>query len=771
MRRNTLAAALAASFAVGGVAFADDIDNLGAKVIELDQRIGDLDAKLKPPLPPGPEIADRRLIDAQVLYELKNYEAASIILFDVVEKYPSSAAYPEALFYLADSLYLKRDFLSSRRFFEKIVEQGPANRRYQESLQRLIELSLHTGDYSPVDGYIEKLDKMPPTKQLPSVPYVEGKYFFFRQQYDRALSILKTIGPDHIYYFHSLYFVGAAQVAMGGDHLGDAIMTFATILKTPAKTDSQKRITELAHLALARIYYDRGQFTNALDEYGKISTKSEFFNDALYEAAWVSIKGKDYDKAARSLDLLMLNAPDSPLIPEVKLLIGQLHIRQSSWQPATDAFVKARDEYSPLHRKLADALMKTGNAPLYFRDQINKNLSKFDTAAVVPDVAVKWLQGEEGVQRVSTLIGDESELRKSLDDSEEIIRRLERAMTGPARVNVFPELATARAKAAAVSNEVGVVKEQLAGKMSKLIAPVAGAEQELKQLESERDALEQKLRVLPINADSIQQRQDKARGQFNELDKRVVELQTQLQGMHASAVATKKFYQDEVQKTLPSEQQQRAQAELDGALGELDGEGDQADRLRKDLDDAKLSVGVDDADMQMAQQLRAQYDDVLRRLHDLDVRVRSRLSTSDRSKAEQIDSILDRARAVEGRVGKFNGRIDEMLDVRLKDLMTEVGDEKLKVAAYRSQLGGYTAESADVGGGILAESFKAVTQRFYNVVVRADVGIIDVAWALKDSSTRNTNRLVAERKRELKLLDDEYKAIDKSADKAAEAAQ
>ena len=46
------------------------------------------------------------------------------------------------------------------------------------------------------------------------------------------------------------------------------------------------------------------------------------------------------------------------------------------------------------------------------------------------------------------------------------------------------------------------------------------------------------------------------------------------------------------------------------------------------------------------------------------------------------------------------------------------------------------------------------------MVVRAEVGIIDVAWALKDSSTRNTNRLVAERKRELKLLDDEFKQVD-----------
>src|SRR5262245_37225236 len=196
---------------LGVTARADEVDALGGKVLELDTRVSEMDRQLKPPQEPGPEIADRRLIDAQVLYELKNYEAASIILFDVVEKYPNSAAFPEALFYLADSLFLKRDFLSSRRYFEKIVEQGPQNPRYQESLQRLIELSLHTGDYSPVEGYIAKLDNTPPSKQLPTVPYVKGKYFFFRQQYDKSLAALEVIGVDHPYYFHALYFKGAAN--------------------------------------------------------------------------------------------------------------------------------------------------------------------------------------------------------------------------------------------------------------------------------------------------------------------------------------------------------------------------------------------------------------------------------------------------------------------------------------------------------------------------------------------------------------------------------
>ena len=107
------------------------------------------------------------------------------------------------------------------------------------------------------------------------------------------------------------------------------------------------------------------------------------------------------------------------------------------------------------------------------------------------------------------------------------------------------------------------------------------------------------------------------------------------------------------------------------------------------------------------------------------------------TKAEQIESILDRAHGVRVR-RSYSLQPPHRRHARRRGsrrFTTALDDEKRTVAPIAQTLGGYTDESADVGGGIMAESLKAVTQRFYNVVVRADVGIIDVAWALKDDST------------------------------------
>jgi hypothetical protein len=88
-----------------------------------------------------------------------------------------------------------------------------------------------------------------------------------------------------------------------------------------------------------------------------------------------------------------------------------------------------------------------------------------------------------------------------------------------------------------------------------------------------------------------------------------------------------------------------------------------------------------------------------------------------------------------------------------------LAEEKAHVAQYQQVLGRYEMETVDVGGGVTAENFRTIADRFYNIVVRADVGIIDVAWALKQGKTDENNKLIREQKQELRLIDDEFKEI------------
>src|SRR6478609_9094921 len=119
------------------VARADDVEQWAARLIDMEQRAGSMLYELKDAPPPSPDLADRRVIDAQVLFNLKNYEEAATILLDVVDKYPGTRAYDDAVYLLGESLYEAHDFHSARAYLEKAVAKNTGSKTETHALQRL----------------------------------------------------------------------------------------------------------------------------------------------------------------------------------------------------------------------------------------------------------------------------------------------------------------------------------------------------------------------------------------------------------------------------------------------------------------------------------------------------------------------------------------------------------------------------------------------------------------------------------------------------------
>ncbi|MFH1130903.1 MAG: hypothetical protein V1754_06180 [Pseudomonadota bacterium] len=161
-------------------AHAMDLNRLRSELADLEQMAKTLTVKYQVQAASQEQLAEHRLVDAEILFSLKDYTRAAILLFDYVQKYKDTPGYPEALFHLADSLYHKRDFLSARRYFQIIIDRGQGE-YYQEALQRLIELSLQTGDTTDVPKYLDALSNIPAHMVQSSAHYVRGKYYFFQR--------------------------------------------------------------------------------------------------------------------------------------------------------------------------------------------------------------------------------------------------------------------------------------------------------------------------------------------------------------------------------------------------------------------------------------------------------------------------------------------------------------------------------------------------------------------------------------------------------------
>ena len=122
----------------------------------------------------------------------------------------------------------------------------------------------------------------------------------------------------------------------------------------------------------------------------------------------------------------------------------------------------------------------------------------------------------------------------------------------------------------------------------------------------------------------------------------------------------------------------------------------------------------------------------------------------------RIDDLMRRADAVINGLDATNSTIDEIVEVALTEVRDSVAHEKAELASYRREFLLYEAESRALGGTVLGNAFRDVKSKFYEVLVRSDVGVVDVNWSQKEESDDNLQRVNLDKSREIKQLKDEF---------------
>jgi len=114
---------------------------------------------------------------------------------------------------------------------------------------------------------------------------------------------------------------------------------------------------------------------------------------------------------------------------------------------------------------------------------------------------------------------------------------------------------------------------------------------------------------------------------------------------------------------------------------------------------------------------------------------------------------------VQGMLMAFDARLDAAAERRLGDIPEKLSQEKTELAVVNSKLGGVLSESQTVGGGLAQAMLGKVTDRFYELVVESDVGMVDVAWGLKDQKSTTLSKLINQQKQERKAVEDDFRSL------------
>jgi hypothetical protein len=170
--------------------------------------------------------------------------------------------------------------------------------------------------------------------------------------------------------------------------------------------------------------------------------------------------------------------------------------------------------------------------------------------------------------------------------------------------------------------------------------------------------------------------------------------------------------------------------------------------IRRGLEVGRLHVGVGDKRYQADDGERSKFLDLMER--------ERRLAGSG---GAGYDAAYRRIAAVERSLDQRDSELLTVVHKRAAEMLTVVQEETANLDRYRRALTALEGETVDVVGAIAYLNFNRIHDRFYELVLRADLGKVDLAWARREEHRVRVDTLTRERARELQALDDEFRDV------------
>lgn len=330
------------------------------------------------------------------------------------------------------------------------------------------------------------------------------------------------------------------------------------------------------------------------------------------------------------------------------------------------------------------------------------------------------------------VLDDLTAVKAMIGESHKLIRAVERKLRIGSQISRFPALAVARARAADFETQMLSLQGDLSSHMRDLVLSLLSATDraELDRLQKLRKKLAAELKKLPKSTDGYSTRVKKMRGLIDQIDSNALAIQLEIKNLENMLKSIEAYYY----RTIKTQRVPKAvmQRNLDAVKKQVTVLKGLVKGLREDLADNRNNLGIGDSVMAYEKKLRAQYAAVLTREQQLTAAAAANLTPDKAARKARIDSLLVRIQRADSNLKGVNQRIDGYLAAKRGEILRVLAEEKAKLAGYRQQVALYAPSSKEVVGGVALQNFRKVSQMVQGVLVKADVGVLDVVWAIKN---------------------------------------
>jgi tetratricopeptide (TPR) repeat protein len=719
-------------------------------------------------VPPTPA---QRVAAGDLLLRTGDYDRAIDTLSKVLELYRRGEVPDEdcadATFLIAEAYFKSNQYQSARRHYREIFDKAQ-QRPYQSyagrSISRLVDIALRTNDLDSLDFVFARLASLPVTDSTGSLAYARAKAYFARRSFTDAKNAVAAVPPNSEYALEGQYLLGViltkeaiTQTNTGNtpavQRLAPAIDQFRRVAKMQATTQPQRHVVDLAWMAVGRLCYEAEAYPEAAEAYSHVSRQSPEFSTMLHELAWVYVRVGDFQRAQRALEVLSIADPNSLDIADGSLLRADLLLRSGEFDKALTLYRSVRGRFDPI-RDQVDRFIQTTADPASYYDRLTAD-PEIQTDDKLPPLALAWAREQAEDENVFGAIDDVNRSRELVKQSRRLASRLNGVLAVPTRAKAFPEIRAALEHTISLQNKLGKARVSLAQGIDEKAGDVNG---ELASVRQERRILQKKLLGLPVTSAEFAQRDEAGVRQWNEVSQSLQELTVEADKLRAMVNALKRVLKqgDSLGVTADAATRERFRLEIEANERDLDGYEQRIAQYREAIENGRVQSGFGDQRYIDDDTARRRFRDVLNRETAL---CAAGQDPDAAEYARSIQPILARADAIDLRLEGTRAELERQAAAQAEVLRGKIADELASVETRAAALDQVDQEARLLVGEVAMKALAAVRERLKGIVLRADVGIVQEAWELREEQALRVRTLQRERAHEEQMLNDELREV------------
>jgi hypothetical protein len=331
-----------------------------------------------------------------------------------------------------------------------------------------------------------------------------------------------------------------------------------------------------------------------------------------------------------------------------------------------------------------------------------------------------------------------------------VVTRMSAALDMPNPVNIFSDLKAHQERITVFRNRLTKLRKALIAAEEKEAS--SSDNPELATVRKKRHDIESMLGRMPTAMDDFRVRDGDALKGVKKLDGDLSEVDVQLMGIDARITAAERFIGDSLKGRRSEGTITPITAELVAQREAVKEYRTRIETLRIDLEATRLRVGVGDASYLQDDSLRNEYNQLVNREREL-------LGRGGSQNVALIDNEFGRLARIEALLDQQDARVKKVVEERTAEMRGLLEEERAKLAGYQTQMAELASETEIVVGWITWQNFGRVQKRFYDLVLKADVGRMDVSWAEREEHRMRIEIFTRERTRQIEALDQEFKEI------------